>query len=206
VVGWTFPQDASPGLTTSFVLGRGSTPGARDVVARVESVDSDGLPRNGLETAIVITTTAGLSSTVTLDQESPGVYSGVLPDLPEGAHETRVVQVDGRTGLVTAAQSGGLVVPYQAEYSVSSAGDTTARELLDAIMRVGNGRRLDLTDPISSLQPTRVDQPRRISLWPWLLATAILLFPIDVALRRINVGWSVFSRGGDRDVESKRAA
>jgi uncharacterized membrane protein len=206
VIGWTFPRDTSPGLALSYEIGRGIEPGTRDVTARVESTDAEGLPRNGLDTSITLTSSLGVRASVALRQESPGVYVGVLPGLAEGTYEAQVAQSERLTGIAVAGQTGGFVVPYPDEYAPVENAAQEAQALLGAISQLASGRTLSLDDYAASLDPPRVDQPRRVALWPWLLGAAILLFPLDVALRRLNLGWHSFIRREEPDQERKRAA
>jgi hypothetical protein len=131
---------------------------------------------------------------------------GVIPGLAEGSYEAQVSQSERLTGISVAGQTGGLVVPYPDEYAPVENATQDAQALLGAISQLASGRTLSLNDHAASLDPPRVDQPRRVALWPWLLGAAILLFPLDVALRRLNLGWHSFIRKEEPDQEGKRAA
>jgi hypothetical protein len=158
-------------------------------VIRIESTDADGLPRNGLASTLVLTSSTGVSQSVPLQQEAPGVYAGVASSVTEGVYEARITQVDPGSELVVAAQQTGIVVPYSPEYALREGGEEDARLLLHTITQLTGARQLDSTRPLDALAPARFDQPRRIQLWPWLLVAALLLFPIDVAIRRLTVSW-----------------
>ena len=206
LVGWTFPRDVSPGLALTYNVARGAALATRDVSIRIESADADGRPRNGLQTTLILTSTNAISATIELTQESPGVYSGIASGLQEGLYEARVTQNEQISGLPVAAQTSGFIVPYPNEYALVDNAPEEAGALLRTVAGLGNGRTLMLDNPAASLSPTRVEQPRRIPLWPWLLAAAALLFPLDVAIRRLNLGLRSITRtraGGD---EERRAA
>jgi hypothetical protein len=173
-------------------------------VARVESTNADGLPRNSLDTSLVLTSSVGVTRAVVLGQESPGAYVGIVSGLQEGAYEVQINQSDPSSGLAVASQAGGIVVPYADEYAPVENGPELAADLLRSVAQLGEGRSIDISDPSASLTPTSVDQPRRIALWPWLLTAAVLLFPIDVALRRLNLGWRAIRRLGKEDANPRR--
>jgi hypothetical protein len=206
LVGWTFPRDISPGLALTYELTRGSKPETRDVIARLESTSSDGLPRNGLQSSLTLTSTAGVRTGIDLNQESPGVYSGIIPDVSEGSYEVQITQVERLSGLPVAGQSGGMVVPYADEYAFVEKAAQDAQTRLQAVAEQGRGRVLTLQNYQASLDAPSVDQPRRVHLWPWLLVASVLLFPIDVALRRLNLGWYSRSSSAETPNSQKRAA
>src|SRR4029079_6314925 len=60
--------------------------------------------------------------------------------------------------------------------------------LLRRISEVGGGRMLDIQNPaINPFEVTRQKTFQPHDLWEWLLRLAILLFPIDVGIRRIQL-------------------
>jgi Ca-activated chloride channel homolog len=205
-ISWTFPRGSSPGLALTNTLERGGEAGTRDLVLRLESTDPDGLPRNGLDTSMVITSSAGLRTTHEFTQVSPGVYTARVPALAEGTYEAQVSQSDPASNLSVAAQSTGLIVPYADEFVLSDDAAARASALLSSISQFGNGSILSLDNPAASLAPAQIEQPRRVPLWPWLLAAAILLFPIDVALRRLNMGLRRGQNNQDPPSDLRRVA
>ncbi|HKP53495.1 MAG TPA: VWA domain-containing protein [Chloroflexia bacterium] len=190
MVSWTFPQEATPGLETTFSLSTGSAPGAQDVAIRVESHETGGAPRNFLETSVTISDTKGVRDKLPLTQFSPGVYGATTTGLTEGVYSVRVEQVDKETHAAVAAQSTGLVVPYPGEFRLSDDGGQAARALLTDLAQLGGGKELDITQPAAAFTHDITAQPQRVLLWSWLLLAAIILFPIDVAIRRLSFTWS----------------
>jgi uncharacterized membrane protein len=204
LVGWTLPRSATPGMETSFSTLAGSLPSTQDVLVRVESADSTGAPRNFLRSSVVITATnqigagsgvpppapaAGGGETfhAALVQQSPGVYEGVVRGLGEGAYEVYVQQLDPSTGRVVAVERTGLVVPYAGEYRLPTGVEVRAEALLSDVAGLGRGRRLDISNPAAAFTHDIPSQPVRLPLWPWLLLLALLLFPVDVAVRRLSL-------------------
>ncbi|MDQ6694562.1 MAG: VWA domain-containing protein [Chloroflexota bacterium] len=189
MVGWTMPQGEHSGLQATFTPGAPRS-GKEDVAVRVESTDNAGAPRNLLQTALVLTSTGGITSTISIVQQSPGVYQGVVPGLAEGVYGVRVEQRDPATGLAVANQQTGLVVPYGGEYRLTGDGDAASRALMADLVQLGGGKMLSLADPAAAFTHDIVPQPLRIPLWPWLLLVAMLLFPVDVAVRRLTITWA----------------
>jgi hypothetical protein len=80
------------------------------------------------------------------------------------------------------------VLGASVNYSPEFAASEPNINLLNRIVDAGGGRMLDLRNP--SLNPFEINrqktfQPR--DLWEWLLRFAILLFPVDVGIRRIQI-------------------
>jgi hypothetical protein len=189
MIGWTLPQETSPGLETTFSPVANDSPSSQDVEARIESVDSAGSPRNFLSTTLAITSTGGVRHSAAISQQSPGVYNGVVKGLSEGVYEARVEQ-RADDGKLVASQVTGIVVPYPSEYRLSPESVVGAETLLTDVAQLGGGTRLDIKRPADSLTHDIVSQPLALPLWPWLLLTAALLFPVDVAVRRLTVSRS----------------
>ncbi|MEO8743895.1 MAG: VWA domain-containing protein [Candidatus Dormiibacterota bacterium] len=118
-------------------------------------------------------------ATSTLASTGPGRFEGDLPTNQVGSYLLRVTQSVG--GVTKHASTFGLVVPYSPEYRDLGTDVNTLREIAHA----GGGTLLtDLaqvyTVPVPPVQAAQ-------SLDELLLVLAILLFPIDIALRRLVV-------------------
>ncbi len=187
MVGWTFPKESSPGLETGFTQVSGTSATGQDVAVQVHSVDSAGSPRNLLQTSVEISATGQLSKELAITQQSPGEYGGVAKGLQQGVYAVQVSQRDPTTGKLVASQTTGLVVPYPSEYSLSDDQALNARTLMSDLAQLGGGKELDIAQPAAVWSRDIASQPRPVPLWPWLLAFAIFLFPIDVAVRRLTV-------------------
>jgi hypothetical protein len=114
---------------------------------------------------------------LTLAATGPGRFEGDLPTDQVGSYLLHVTQSAG--GVVKHNNTFGVVVPYSPEYRDLGT-DTNA---LRAIARAGGGAVItDLAQVFSLPVPaTQAAQP----LDELLLVLAIVLFPIDVALRRL---------------------
>ncbi|TME45828.1 MAG: VWA domain-containing protein [Chloroflexi bacterium] len=116
-------------------------------------------------------------ASLTLSPTGPGRFEGDLPTDQVGSYLLHVSQSAG--GVVRHTTTAGLVVPYSPEYR--DLGTDTAS--LRAIAQAGGG--VVLTDLSRAFQlpvpPVKAAQP----ISELLLILAIVLFPIDVALRRL---------------------
>jgi hypothetical protein len=112
-----------------------------------------------------------------LSSTGPGRFEGDLPTDQVGSYLLHVIDSIG--GVVKHANTIGLVVPYSPEYRNLG----TDNASLSAIARAGGGVLLtDLSSVFNlAVPPVRAAQP----IGELLLILAILLFPIDIALRRL---------------------
>jgi uncharacterized membrane protein len=173
LVSWTFPGEESGGIEASFV----GAPGGATL--RVESVAPDGSPRDFYATSVVMVDPVLEQRTVDLAQVAPGVYEGPVGELTPGAYALRVTQT--RPGAAAVGRTLGLVAPVPAEYRLLG----TNEPLLAALRDATGGR------PIATPQDAWVHDlgttARETPLWPWLLVLALLLWPLDIFLRRVQV-------------------
>lgn len=151
----------------------------------VDSADPSGAFRNDLATTVSVLGPDGTRQDVQLEQEAPGRYSGELGLLPEGAYLLGVTQRDGPGGTVVAGATSGLVVGYSPEYGPRS-GDGLAT--LDRARQLTGGFALDAAAPEDAFTHDLPAATVQTPLWPFLVLLALLLLPIDVAVRRLNLG------------------
>jgi hypothetical protein len=117
---------------------------------------------------------------VVLDQVAPGVYEKDLGEIESGAYAVRISQT--RPGAAALGRTVGLVEPVAAEYRLLGVN----KPFLAALRSATGGSEIALpTDPwIHDLRLTS----SFTELWPWLLILALLLWPLDIALRRVSLG------------------
>ncbi len=187
MVGWTMPAGGTPGLEVSLSLMGSSGQETQDVGVRIDSTTSTGAPRNFLQTSVVLTGTDGITATVPILQRSPGAYDGVIKGLRQGAYSVGVEQREPISERLVALETTGLVVPYPSEFRLMNDSAQKAGLLLGDLAQLGSGKSLDISQPALAFSHDIAAQPGRLALWPWLLLSAILLFPVDVAVRRLNL-------------------
>ena len=174
LVSWTFPGEETGGIEATFQATGGKTS------LHVESVQSDGSPRDFYSTSANIIGPDLEPRTVNLVQTAPGVYDAPLGEIDAGAYAVRITQT--RPGSSPLGRTVGLVAQTPAEYR-----QLGANEPFLASLRAATGG----TVVASALDPWRHDltaTDRFTELWPLLLVLALLLWPLDIALRRMSLG------------------
>jgi len=116
-------------------------------------------------------------ATLTLSPTGPGRFEGDLPTDQVGSYLLHISESAG--GVVRHTTTSGLVVPYSPEYRELGTNAAT----LKAIAQAGGGVLLSDLSQAFRVPVPAVHAARPIS--EILLVLAILLFPIDVALRRL---------------------
>jgi uncharacterized membrane protein len=116
-------------------------------------------------------------ASLTLSPTGPGRFEGDLPTDQVGSYLLHVSESAG--GVVRRTTTSGLVVPYSPEYRELGTNVAT----LKAIAQAGGGVMLSDVSQAFRVPVPAVHAARPIS--EILLVLAILLFPIDVALRRL---------------------
>jgi len=173
LVAWTFPGEETGGIEAEFV-----TDGDQARL-RVTSVQSDGSPRDFYDTAVTVIDPKLGQRVVQLDQVGPGVYETPLGRLEPGAYALRVLQK--RAGTADLGRTVGLVAPTPAEYRLLG-----ANERLLATLRDATGGKA-IVEPADAWIHDLRSTDSATDLWPVLLLLALLLFPLDVAVRRVSL-------------------
>jgi len=174
LVGWTFPGEETDGIEANFDASGGKT------TLHVESVDADGSPRDFYSTSAVVVGPSLEPVSVPLVQVAPGVYEAPLGEVDPGAYAIRVTQT--LPGSSPLGRTIGLVAPTAAEYRQLGANEPFLASLRSA---TGGGVVTTAADPWRH----DLDTTSRFSdLWPLLLVLALVLWPLDIALRRVSVG------------------
>ena len=174
LVSWTFPGEESGGMEAEFIQNGDQT------VLRLHSVESDGTPRNFYDSAVNITDPdLTLRENVALTQTAPGVYETNLGTLTPGAYAMRFVQT--KPGDTPLARTVMLVAPTPAEYRLLG----TNERLLAALRGATGGR--ELADAADAWTHDLGTTTASTDMVPWLLLLALLLWPLDVGVRRVSV-------------------
>ena len=174
LVSWTFPGEESGGIEASFVTEGGTTR------LRVESVAADGSPRDFYATTAALVDPALESTNVSLVQVAPGVYEQELGEIDPGAYSVRVTQT--QPGSSPLGRTLGLVAPTAAEYRMLGGNEP----FLAALRSATGGVAIETVDQVWLHDLTATS--RFTDLWPLLLVLALLLWPLDIAFRRVSIG------------------
>jgi len=173
---WALKKVDATDLTSDVVVENGEGRLA------VEAVDAEGNFRNFLNLQAVVVDPKGQSKTVRLRQAGPGRYEAVFPAKDIGAYMVNLMDlVDGQ---IRGVQTLGANLNYSPEFNASEPNQGLLQRLADS----GGGRVLDPTVPTDN--PYLHDRARTFrpfDLWWWLLMAAVVLFPFDVGLRRVQL-------------------
>jgi uncharacterized membrane protein len=148
----------------------------------VEALDEKGNFRNFLNLQTIVVSPKGARQTVQLEQTGPGHYEAKFPTKEVGSYMLNLMDI--KDGRIRGSQRLGASVNYSPEFNATEPN----LNLLHRIAESGGGKLLDLSTPSDSPflhDRQKTFQPR--DLWEWLLRFAIVLFPLDVGIRRIQL-------------------
>jgi Ca-activated chloride channel family protein len=148
----------------------------------VEALDAEGSFRNFLDLRAKVVSPTGESQDIRLEQSSPGRYEAKFPAKEMGAYTVNLSEYEA--GEIKGMQVIGASVNFSPEYLSSESN----MHLLSQMANEGKGIMIDPSNPEDN--PYSRDRKRTFQardLWPWLLMSAILLFPVDVGIRRIQL-------------------
>ena len=128
------------------------------------------------DTEATITLPDGGARRIPLRQTAPGHYAEEVTLPADGPY---AIVVQQRKGDAEQEASAGYVQRPSAEYLPSQDGAA----LLAKISQTTGGKVLS---NLSDVGLTDVEQPREAGLWVWLLLAAALLWPIEIAIRRLG--------------------
>jgi uncharacterized membrane protein/Mg-chelatase subunit ChlD len=174
LVSWTFPGEETGGIEATFDTVGNTTD------LHVESVEADGSPRDFYATSAVLVGPDLEPRTVDLVQVAPGVYQVPLGEIDPGAYAVRITQT--RPGSSPLGRTIGLVAPTAAEYRRLGANEP----FLGALRSATGGTVITTAEDPWIHDLSSID--RFTDLWPFLLVLALLLWPLDIALRRMSLG------------------
>ncbi|MCY3802569.1 MAG: VWA domain-containing protein [Chloroflexi bacterium] len=154
----------------------------------VDSTDRDGNFRNLLPTRAVISPPVGPRIDLDLRQTEPGRYEVSFPTAGPGLYRMAVVQEDGQSTI--GPELAGVVVPYSPELRLRDSGPSVLSYIAES---TGGGLIENSSDAIP-----RPPLGHAEALAPLLITVGMILFLLDVAVRRVRSGRSEM-RGQYRD-------
>ena len=186
LAGWVLPEPASTNLQTTLSM-QGNA-----VVLDVDALDDAGRPWNFVDVQATVIGPDLVSRRVTLSQTAPGHYAAKAPANAEGTYLVQIVAgqagaAAGRDAVsvpgAAAATTTGFVVPYSPEYKRGAA--TAGQALLRDLAQGTGGRQVAAAGEAWARTgpPAHAAQPASTPL----LLLAALLFPLDVAVRRLRL-------------------
>ncbi len=144
----------------------------------IDAIDLAGNYLNNLALQANVVSPNGNQSVATLRQIAPGQYQGAFDAIEPGAY---LLGISDQSGVNSYSQTAGWVLGYSNEYQLR-AEDTS---VLQRVAAITGGELLDTpADAFRHLSTVRAaGQP----LWPMLLLLVVLLWPIDIAVRRLMI-------------------
>jgi Mg-chelatase subunit ChlD len=187
---WVLPEPTSGHLQIASAVEGNSLTIEADVV------DNGGQPWDFLDVQASIIDPELTVQQVTLAQTAPGHYQARVPINAAGVYLAQVVarekgDPEGITASTpVATMTTGVVIPYSPEYRQSSS--ATGEVLLHHLAQLTQGQRIHTPEEVwkQGNRTMRVVQP----IWPSLLLLGILLFPLDVAVRRLRLSRREWAR------------
>ncbi len=174
-VRWSMRQSSSSDLQTLVDIDKGKGK------ITIEAVDSKGNFMNFLEPKARLVQPNMKSLDLSLDQTGPGRYEANFDARQLG---TYLVNIQTKREGKTTSQITGAVLPYSPEYGKTG----TDENLLYRVRQLGGGDRFDFKDAEKVFTRPRTPARAPRDIWLPLLACAALLFPLDVAVRRLMWG------------------
>ena len=149
-------------------------------ILSVEALDPQGNFRNFLNLQAAVVSPKGKRVNVALEETGPGRYEAKFPTREVGAYLLNLVEL--RDGRPMSSQVVGASVNYSPEFSSVEPNLNLLKRLAEA----GGGKLLDpqIDNPFS-LGRLKTFQPR--DLWEALLKWFVILFVLDVAIRRVDI-------------------
>lgn len=176
LVGYLLPAPQVEGLVAQAQVEGGQA------VIELEASDEEGRPWNFLDAVATVVDPELASQEVRLEQVGAGRYEAAVEVSQPGTYLVRLGVNDGDRSL--GQQTLGLVVPYSPEYRASGPN----LPLLGQLARLTGGGELSGPEAVFTHDLPAADDAREI--WAPLLLVAALLFPLDVAVRRVMLGAS----------------
>jgi uncharacterized membrane protein len=179
---WSLRRVEDADFTSEVSIDRG------EGLLTVEAIDPRGNYRNFLNLQAVVVSPKGERQMVRLEQTGPGHYEVRFPTRETGSYMVGLMDYTG--GRLQGMQRLGASVDYSPEFSASEPNLPLLRRLAE----VGGGKVLSMPgSPFAGedVNPFLHDRRRTfqpINLSEWLLKLVVLLFPLDVGIRRIQIG------------------
>lgn len=166
-VKWTFPQFASEPYEIEAVLN------GNEAELQIRASSNEDGSASSIST--IITGPDGTKTEISPIPVVPGQYTGHMPVSGTGVYM-------GQIGGTTTA----FVIPYSPEYRLTSDG---GNEKLEKLAQLTGGRVLSIDSPGEAFRGERMVSRRLVDITRPLLIAALLLWLIDIALRRISIPW-----------------
>jgi uncharacterized membrane protein len=180
LAGWLLPPPGDGRLSVS------ATVSGEQLLISASAQDDAGRPARDLHVSARLLGPDNSVLPAPLRESAPGSYRALVAGLAPGAYMLQLSAADA-AGQPFAALTTGASVPGSAEHG----GRAADRRLLEELARIAGGRVDPPPEAVYENTPAGGGAVRDLEL-P-LLALALLLLPLDVALRRVRVGGRIGS-------------
>ena len=180
---WSMRRLENADFTTEVSVDKG------EGLINVEALDEQGNYRNFLNLQATVVSPKGERQMVHLEQTGPGHYEARFPTKEVGAYSLNLMDI--KDGKLRGSQALGASLNYSPEFLASEPNYNLLRRLAES----GGGKVLDpATLSINPFSHNRQKtfQPR--DLWESLLKLAIVLFVLDVGVRRVQIDRTEWAR------------
>jgi hypothetical protein len=181
---WSLRRVANADFTTEVSIDKG------EGHISVEALDENGDYRNFINLQTVVVSPKGERATVRLEQVGPGRYEATFSTRETGSYLLNLMEI--KDGVVAGSMSVGASVNYSPEFTAPEPN----LSLLTRLAEASGGKVLDLVGP--TLNPFLHDRKRTFQprdWWEWLLKAAVILFVLDVGIRRLQLDREQWEKG-----------
>ena len=182
---WTITEGASDDVETQIIMRDG------EAWIQVDTRDATGNFVNNLAMEATVLSPDQSTTSMTLPQVAPGLYTAPFVPEAEGAYFVGL-QGNGTVGesVYQVDEVSGWVMSYSPEYRQVPPDESLLIALADAT----DGQTLTTDDVSSAFAHTAEPQSTSAPIWQYLLLLAALLLPLDIAVRRLIVTRSDLQR------------
>jgi len=180
LVGWTLPAPQVEGLTATARVEENHG------IIELEALDKSGEPLNFLYAHAALVGPDLSMTESELMQVGPGRYQAEVKLSQPGTYLVRLGVNEGDASL--GQEILGLVVPYSPEYRTAG----LDLPFLNELVRITGGK--ELAAPLAAFIHDLEATAKAREIWQPLLLIVALLFPLDVAIRRVMLGRSDYEK------------
>ncbi|MDH5507384.1 MAG: VWA domain-containing protein, partial [Anaerolineae bacterium] len=157
---------------------------------QVEMLNESGGYLNGYQLQANVVSPTGSLQTIELRQSAPGQYQADFIPAEQGVYMLALSgQASGESDPPASIETVGWVLSYSPEYRITQ---PNPQLLSDIAAPTGGGLLPEKPSEVFSLTIPAPKGSRPI--WPWLLAAAAVLLPVDIAVRRLVLSRRDFQR------------
>lgn len=177
---WTISQDRDSAMETAVTFND------EQATLTVDARNTEGTFLNNLAMEANIVSPDGVVQNIFLQQVAPGRYQAPFTPDVSGAYFIRVADSDNSEASTAVGQTSGWVLGYSPEYRQFELDIDWLALLAERTGGQNLAPLMETEEAIPAiLQHNLATEPIAQPIWPWLALVAVLLWPIDIALRRL---------------------